>query len=57
MKKKSSITPKKSSMFEAPAYSICSPVTIELVLKGICPANQNVHGGERLILFQIGLFS
>jgi hypothetical protein len=26
-------------------------------LKGICPANQNVHGGERLILFQIGLFS
>jgi hypothetical protein len=25
-------------------------------LKGILPANKNFQGGERLILFQIGLF-
>jgi hypothetical protein len=25
-------------------------------LKGILPANHSVQGGERLILFQIGLF-
>jgi hypothetical protein len=32
-------------------------VRIELVFKGILPENHSFQGGERLILFQNGLFS
>jgi hypothetical protein len=35
----------------------CFPVTDELDLKVILPANQTFKGGEKIILFQTGLFS
>jgi hypothetical protein len=45
---------RKPSVLEAPALVHCFSVRIELVLKGVLPANQTFHGGERLIFFQIG---
>jgi hypothetical protein len=33
------------------------PVRIQVVLKGILPANHSFQGREKLILFQIGLSS
>jgi hypothetical protein len=35
----------------------CFPVRDELDLKVILPANQTFKGGEKIILFHIGLFS
>jgi hypothetical protein len=44
-------------MVERKHLAHCIPLRIELVVKGIIPANHCFQGGKALILLQIGLFS
>jgi hypothetical protein len=47
---------RKPCVLEGGQIAHCFPLRIELVFKGVLTAYQNYQGGERLILFQIGLF-
>jgi hypothetical protein len=51
------VSPKKTTLLEAGTSSTLFPCDIELIFEGILPANHIFQCGQRLFLFQIGLFS